>query len=218
MLFVTPPGFYKTTVFDEKNVIFSRITSNHKLSYLNCSDINKKYFNVGTPIVYYIICYETYDKKTTIQNEFEQFDIDVSKYNFIPRIVDITSYSILEKLTSNGVRLNIIRDDKSKIKMDSYLTLSTMNHLSNKGYWNLEIGTTTNRKRIVIPTKYPEELFKLLNNKLYRFILYAYRHDGAIYQNFLKGFRIPESLNEDPYSYFNITDVEKEYIQKLIND
>jgi hypothetical protein len=64
-----------------------------------------------------------------------------------------------------------------------------MNHLSDKGYWNVEIGNEKNRKRIIIKTDNPEKLKKIIDNKLYRFAFFAYRHDGAVYHNFIRSIK-----------------------------
>jgi hypothetical protein len=214
--YVTPPGFYKTTVFDKKNEIFKDITTNNNLKYLNCTDINGKYFNVGTPIVYYLIENKKYQKNTKIESDYGLFFIDVSEYNFIPRLVSNESFSILKKISSKGKRIESYRDDKCKISVDSFLTLSTMNHLSSKGLWNVEVGNVDNRKRIIIKTNEPIKLKKVIDSKIYRFLFYAYRHDGAVYHNFISGFRVPEDLNVDLYEYFEISDKEKNFMDKIL--
>jgi hypothetical protein len=215
IIYVTPPGFYKTTVFTESNDIYKKITTDNSLSYLNCSDINEKYFKVGTPIVYYMIEKSPY-KKTSIENELGIFEVDISKYNFIPRLVSYESYSILEKILKNGTRLDAYRDDKAKMKLDKFLTLSTLNHLSNKGYWNTEVGSDKVRKRIVIKSEDPDKLKTILDSKLYRFIFFVYRHDGAVYHNFISGINIPHILDVDPYVYFGLTEDEIKFIENTI--
>lgn len=223
LVFITPPGFYKTTDFDKPNNIFKRIISDFSLIYLDTTDIQKKFFSkVGTLICYYLIKKENYNSKTTIKNDNGKFDVDISKYNFIPRIVSTETYSILKKITNKGIRLDIYRDDKKKIKVSNFLTLSTLNHLNSNGFWNAFIGNDDNRARIIIKTINPDFLLKIINSKLYRFIFYTYRHDGAVYHNLLKGFKIPDILKEysdqELYEYFNLTPEEIQLIEETIQE
>lgn len=214
--FVTPPGFYKTTIFDKPNDIFKLLTNNHQLSFLNCKNISERFFNVGTPIVYYLIKNKKYNKETEIVSEYGNFKLDVSKFNFIPRIINSEIYTILDKVTNKGINLDVYRDDKKKKSVNQYLTLSTLNHLSIKGYWNVEVGNNNNRKRLLILTESPLKLKKVLNTKLYRFIFYVYRHDGAVYHRFLSGLKVPDDLDCDVYEYFNLTEKEIKFINYLI--
>lgn len=219
--FLTPPGFYKTTNFDEPNNIFKKITTDKSLIYLNSSDIQNKYFKVGSLIVYYLIKNEPYSSKTIIESESGKFEVNISEYNFIPRIVSKESYSILNKITNKGIKLDVYRDDHKKIKVENFVTLSTLNHLNENGKWNAVVGNEENRARIIIKHDDPNELLNTLSLKLYRFIFVIYRHDGAVYHNFIKGFRIPENLYKtdiDIYKYFNLDEEEIEFIEKTIKD
>jgi N-6 DNA methylase len=227
ILFVCPPGFYKATDFDNSNNIYKKISSNeHSLEYLNATDINKQFFNVGSLIIYFLIKKQTYTK-TKILTDDGILNIDMSKYNFIPRLVSKYTYSILEKIISNGERMEIFRDDNQRKSVSDFVTLSTLNHLSDKGYWNISIGSSTNRKRIVIncdnKNYKAEELLNLLNLKLYRFCFYVYRHDGAVYHNFIKGFNIPKKFtkdwtDKDLYKYFNLSQEEIDLIESTIKN
>jgi len=221
--FITPPGFYKTTDFDKPNDIFKKIISEFSLIYLDTTDIQKKFFSeIGTLICYYLIKKEKYNNKTTIKNDNGRFDVDISKFNFIPRIASIVTYSILKKITNKGIRLDVYRDDKKKIKVSNFITLSTLNHLNSNGIWNAMVGNDDNRARIIIKTDNPDILLKIINAKLYRFIFYTYRHDGAVYHNLLKGFKIPETLkeysDEELYQYFNLTEEEIKLIEDTISE
>lgn len=221
ILFVTPPGFYKTTNFDEPNNIFKKLCNNNSLLYLNDSNVSKKYFSVGTLIVYYLISKERYQGNTLIENEYGKFKIDISKFNFIPRIVTPLGYSILNKLSTIGERMVIYRDDKQLKKVNSFVTLSTLNHLNKSGHWNVSVGNKDNRKRIIIEHESPDDVIRILNLKLYRYAFYTYRHDGAVYHNFLIGFRIPKNIvninnDKDLYDYFGLSPEEVDLVENTI--
>lgn len=211
LLFITPPGCFKTTIFEEKSEFLQKFTTEQSLVFLN-QDC-KNYFNVETPICWYHVINETYKGKTNIDNVI----LDLSKINFIPRCeakdLELTC-SIIKKISLKGINFNFIR---KIIPNKPYLvSLKRLNHV---GSGKFQIFKNKNDDLNYALTNQLEVDFisEILSHKLYKFINIVCRFDSVIYHNFFNGFKHPEFDNKQSlYDYFNITKNEINLIEKIV--
>ena len=216
LLFVNPPGFLKTTVFEKSTDIFKTFQSLN-LIYLNLSDINDKYFKVGTPICYFLLQKNDLYKSTNIITDNSTVYLDIRNFNFVPRLLFNETYSILEKISKKGKKFSFKRD--SKIVGPNFITMKRLNHINKNGKMNPIVGGEF-KYDLTLECEYPEKMCDILNHKIYRFLNYTLRHDGVIYHYFINGLCYPHNYeNEnDLYDYFGLTENEINLIEKIISD
>jgi hypothetical protein len=218
--FVNPPAFLKTTVFDKSTDIF-KVIKEYNLEYLNLTDINVKFFGVGTPICYFLLKKNKEYNSTKVETDEGIINIDIQNYNFVPRLLFKSSMSIISKSSSIGNNFDVKRDTKSI--GGNFITFKRLNHINKNGKYNPVVGSETLKYDLTLEVEYPESMCRLLDMKLYRFLNYTCRHDGVLYHYFINGFRYPENYHNiendnDLYNYFNLTQEEIELIEKTIKD
>jgi hypothetical protein len=215
--FVNPPGMFKTTVFDKPTEIFNLIKSKN-LIHLNLTNINEKFFKVGTPICYFILKNDNEYKSTKIITEDIAIDLNIKSLNFIPRLMFLETLSIIDKVSKKGIKFNIKRDVKNK-PTNNFITLKRLNHINKNGKFNAVVGSDVFYD-LILECSYPNEMVNILDMKLYRFLNYTLRHDGVIYHYFMNGFCYPdgyEKMSEDDvYKYFSLSTDEIKIINKII--
>jgi hypothetical protein len=216
LLFVNPPGFLKTTVFEKSTDIFKTFQSLNLL-YLNLSDINDKYFKVGTPICYFLLQKNDLYKTTNIITNDSSINLDIRNFNFVPRLLFTETYSILEKVSKNGKKFCFKRD--SKIVGPNFITMKRLNHINKNGKMNPIVGGDF-KYDLTLECEYPEKMCDILNHKIYRFLNYTLRHDGVIYHYFINGLCYPDNYENENnlYNYFGLTESEISLIEKVISD
>jgi hypothetical protein len=218
LLFVNPPGFLKTTVFDKSTDLF-KIVQSLNLTYLNLTNINDKYFKVGTPICYFLLLKSNSYKSTKIVTEGSELNLDIRRFNFIPRLLFNETYSIIEKVSSKGKKFNFKRETKS-INGD-FITLKRLNHINKNGKMNPCVGGDK-KFDLTLECDFPEKMCSILDSKLYRFLNYTLRHDGVIYHYFMNGFCYPVNYKDltisEIYEFFGLDESEIDLIDKTITD
>ena len=218
LLFVNPPGFLKTTVFEKSTDIF-KIIQSLNLTYLNLTNINDKYFKVGTPICYFLLLKNNSYTSTKIVTEDSELNLDIRRFNFIPRLLFDKTYSIIEKVSNKGKKFNFKRETKSII--GDFITLKRLNHINKNGKMNPCVGGDI-KFDLTLECDFPEKMCFILDSKLYRFLNYTLRHDGVIYHYFMNGFCYPENYNEltisEIYEFFDLDKSEIDLIDKIIPD
>lgn len=215
LLMITPPGFLKTTVWGQSTPVFQKFQKYNTLKIVmkGISD----YFNVGTPICYFIV-EKIPSKGQTIIVSDDTMIQDLSKFSFVPRIVSKNTFSIIEKMTTpkeNSVRFNILRD---KNPSQSYVTFNRLNHVTNKrGSMKVEVASNGD---LSYECENPELVKFVLDSTLFSWVNYVLRYDTTIYHNFLSGFYYPKTLSvwtdQELYAHFGLTDEEIRYIEEQI--
>lgn len=216
LLFVTPPGFLKTTVYDQSTDIFNEIKK-YNLLFLDISDINNKYFKVGTPICYFMIRKNSNYEMTKIKTDTHNLNVDIKKLNFVPRVVSDEIFSIIQKVEKKGIKFNFKREAKSI--NGEYITMKRLNHINKNGKMNPIFGNSI-KYDLTHETDNPSMFCELLNRKLYRFLNYTLRHDGVIYHNFMNGLTYPINYHNmsdsDLYKFYNLSYSEIKLIEETI--
>lgn len=141
----------RNTIFNKVNLIFIKTGA----------EINKN-FNVGVDICYFIFSNSDYKYKTTIQSDFGTSEINIKHFAFIPKNVNESILSILNKtvfsnncfkILTGSYKFRIKDSDITKINANDefkYPFVTTSAKFSKKiyGYSKTELECQTNSKVI----------------------------------------------------------------------
>ncbi len=98
LLFITP-----SSILTPSSSVYNLLIKDNHMIYLNVNNlILKKYFsNVGSTFCYYLIKNTNISNKTTIENEYNIFEEELFKYDFLPKIITKETLSLNNKILKN---------------------------------------------------------------------------------------------------------------------
>ena len=198
---VTPTGIMKTTT--SKQGHYLKQLCGHGLKLITTTA--DKYFTVGIPICYWIC-----DKSHTGGFEVDSVQYDNNAIH-VPRDTTELFVSIMDKVKSQDIKLDVKRDPKDK--SGPHVSFKRLNHLGSK--INATINSPDND--LYIFSEDAERLCELLNSKLFNFVNTRDRHDPVIYHQYMSTYTYPSTLNADSdetiYQSYRLSDQEIAYIE-----
>ena len=228
LLFITPTGVLKTTVYSKKTNVLEKILSNTIIT-ININECSKYFKKIGSTFTYFLIIKN--NKKNRIlnikskvnNNIYEYKNIEKYNLNFIPNILNNITISIINKLSLKN--FNFKRIDKNiKIKnleYDNFIYIKRLDHLNFKNpYMKPIIGSKDLKiKGPILVTEYNKNKLYILKSKIFAFINIITRYDAVIYHNFINLFGfIDKDINniKELYKLYNFNKLEVDLIEKII--
>jgi len=211
--FVTNAGYLKTTT-DQRTELLDKILTKN-LIYLNINECKKWFPNVGGAMVfsYFVLQNNTNYKFTECCTQLESNSkvyyekIDLSRMNWIPRIISKEVLTIIEKCkneTFDFVRVDSV--ENKNLNLENKIGFKRLNHLV-KPYC---VSATTNIDKgtfIILTTNNIEEDLRFFNSKIFCFLNVVHRYDAIIYHKLLKVFGKPKT---------DLTDSEINFIEGIL--
>lgn len=205
LCFVTNAGYLKTTTEKRTPLLDKILTKN--LIYLNINECKKWFPNVGGAMVfsYFVVQNNSNYKFTECCTQLEpnskiyRENIDLSKMNWIPRIITNEVLSIIEKCQNESY--NFVRVDSVEtrnLNLTNKIGFKRLNHLV-KPYCVFATNNIDKGTFILTESNNFEEDLNFFNSKIFSFLNVIHRYDSIIYHKLLKVFGKPKielSLSE----------------------